>query len=295
MTFRHSMTSFTTGIRVRAPLHFRMLDGMVADHWQAEGSIGAGGYYLAPDPRIVIFLNDVGGAIRMADRQEALGQNCRPMGRAFYMPAGMPIWSHFTSAHQFQHLDLHLDARMLQGLLAPRLGSSAALTAIRTPVVLEDAPAVDTLARLMADELGAVRRHDLYAESLARAIITGMMDITEPAPQQGGLTPAQMKRLQGFVQDNLHRRLSNAELAEQCGLSESWFSHVFKQTNAETPQVWQARLRIARAQQALSQSSETLSRIADSLGFADQAHLTRVFRQHTGQTPAAWRRNVLAQ
>jgi AraC-like DNA-binding protein len=33
-----------------------------------------------------------------------------------------------------------------------------------------------------------------------------------------------------------------------------------------------------------------LSEIALKCGFNDQAHLCKQFRQHTGTTPAAWRR-----
>jgi len=33
-----------------------------------------------------------------------------------------------------------------------------------------------------------------------------------------------------------------------------------------------------------------LSVIALLCGFTDQAHLSKLFRQHTGETPGAWRR-----
>jgi AraC-like DNA-binding protein len=37
-------------------------------------------------------------------------------------------------------------------------------------------------------------------------------------------------------------------------------------------------------------SAESLSEIALSVGFSDQAHLCRLFRQAFGQSPASWRR-----
>jgi len=40
----------------------------------------------------------------------------------------------------------------------------------------------------------------------------------------------------------------------------------------------------------LGESDLPVASIAAQLGFSDQAHLTKVFRQIVGETPAAWRR-----
>ena len=55
-----------------------------------------------------------------------------------------------------------------------------------------------------------------------------------------------------------------------------------------TPLQWQLRQRVDLAQGLLCGSGLSVAEIADRLGFTDQAHLTRVFRQVTGATPAAW-------
>jgi AraC family transcriptional regulator len=73
-------------------------------------------------------------------------------------------------------------------------------------------------------------------------------------------------------------------------LSESWFANVFKQTTGKTPLQWQLGRRIELAQKLLSESDLTVADIAAQLGFSDQAHLTKAFRQIAGETPAAWRR-----
>src|SRR5690554_4373182 len=101
------MTCNTEGIRPLVPAKWRGLDGLMSVYWDAEGQSGARGYYLSPDPRIVIFFNDVSPHIRMSNREEGFGQNDRPMTRAVYVPAGVPLWTRFTSPHRFSHLDLH--------------------------------------------------------------------------------------------------------------------------------------------------------------------------------------------
>ncbi|MCP5996078.1 hypothetical protein NL385_28470, partial [Klebsiella pneumoniae] len=74
----------------------------------AEGQAGATGYYLSPDPRIVFFLNDVSGHILMSNRDAGVAEHARPVTRALYVPAGLPLWSSFTGTHHFAHLDLHI-------------------------------------------------------------------------------------------------------------------------------------------------------------------------------------------
>lgn len=290
MSFLRDLEFRTEGIAVRAPLKCRDLGGIIADLWTAEGQSGAGGYYLSPNPRIVIFFGDVGQSIRVANEKAGLDRDPRPMGRAIYVPAGVPMWSRFTSAHQFRHLDLYLDQRLLQNMLIPRLGSSAALTALRTPVELDRAERIEALATLVADEVSSPTHHAFYLESLVQSIVGGMLALSEDASAQNRLSEAQMQRLRAHVLQHIHRRVGNAELAAEAHLSESWFAHLFKQTTGQTPQQWQSALRVERARALLAETTDGLSDVAHVLGFADQAHLTRVFRTTTGVTPGAWRR-----
>jgi len=292
MSYLHRMTCRTEGIRATVPVRWRGLDGMVGVFWQAEGQAGAKGYYLSPDPRIVLFLNDVSSHILVSNRDNAIAAGGRPMMRAIYVPAGVPLWSRFTGCHRFAHLDLHIHRDRLLRFLSPPLGASDALSALRRPVEVQDAPALATLAGLLADELSRPGRHPLFAESLIGSIATGLLDIPAGGGDRvsGGLTPAQMRRLTAALKARADRRMTVADMAATVGLSESWFAAVFKQTTGQTPLQWQLAQRIARAQRMLAESALTVADVAAQLGFSDQAHLTRVFRQITGETPAAWRR-----
>jgi transcriptional regulator GlxA family with amidase domain len=52
------------------------------------------------------------------------------------------------------------------------------------------------------------------------------------------------------------------------------------------------RLRIERAMRLLRETHDAVADIAYACGFANQEHMTRLFRQYLGTTPAAWRRTV---
>ncbi|KQX31593.1 MULTISPECIES: AraC family transcriptional regulator [unclassified Ensifer] len=292
MGFWHSMSWRTEGIRVTAPVQWRQYDGMVSVLWEAESQVGASGYYLADDPRIMFFFNDVSPNVRISNLDNDLTRNSRPMARAVYVPAGIPLWTGSRRAHSFSHLNLHLHKDRVLRYLAPSVGSSVAQSALRRPVELQNVAAIDALAKLLADEIRTPSKHEVYAESLIGSIVAGLLDIPANREERadGRLTQAQMNRLVSHVDALGDYRMSVADMAAVVGLSESWFANVFKQTTGTTPWQWQLSKRIELSKQLLGESDLPVASIAAQLGFSDQAHLTKVFRQIVGETPAAWRR-----
>lgn len=282
----------TDGIQVVEPVKWRCLDGLVSVLWEAESQSGASGYYLAEDPRIMIFFNDVSSRVRISNESGDFSRNCRPMTRAIYIPAGMPMWTSSRSHHRFSHLNLHIHRDRLMRFLAPSIGSSAAMASLRRPVEIQEIGPIETLAGLLVDEIAAPSRHAVYAESLVGAIVTGLLDIPEGENRtaNGRLTQAQMNKLTARIDASSDCRMTIGEMAETVGLSESWFANVFKQTTGKTPLQWQLAKRIELAKNLLLEGNLAVAEIAAHLGFTDQAHLTKAFRQVVGDTPAAWRR-----
>src|SRR5262249_21940724 len=73
-------------------------------------------------------------------------------------------------------------------------------------------------------------------------------------------------------------------------LSVAHFARGFKRTLGEPPNAYLTRLRLERARNLMLFSDLSLAEVARACGFADQAHFSRRFRQRTGQSPGAWRR-----
>ena len=80
-----------------------------------------------------------------------------------------------------------------------------------------------------------------------------------------------------------------AALAAEAGLSRFQLLRAFARELDMTPHAYlvQRRLSVARA---LLDAGETIADAAAGAGFADQAHLTRLFRRSLGFTPAAYAR-----
>ena len=79
------------------------------------------------------------------------------------------------------------------------------------------------------------------------------------------------------------------ELSEDTALSRTEFSRVFRRFEGMSPREYLQERKVQRARQLL-EGSRSLSEIALDLGFHDQSHFTRVFKQLTGETPSAYRR-----
>jgi AraC family transcriptional regulator len=109
--------------------------------------------------------------------------------------------------------------------------------------------------------------------------------------EQGGLASWQARRTLAHIEANLASRLEIDALAHGVGLSRSHFSRVFKHTVGLSPMEYVAVRRLERAKAMISATREPLADVALVCGFADQAHLSRRFRDLMGMSPGRWRRS----
>ena len=112
----------------------------------------------------------------------------------------------------------------------------------------------------------------------------------EARSARGGLAPWQLRRACDFINANLAADPSMAEVANQCGLSSSYFTRAFKQTTGVPPFRWLTNQRVVRAKELLQDPRRELADIAQLCGFVDQSHFTRVFSKSEGHSPGRWRR-----
>ena len=110
----------------------------------------------------------------------------------------------------------------------------------------------------------------------------------------GGLAAWQMLRVRAYIDNNLHRTIHIRDLSAIARRSPAHFSRKFKLAVGESPHAYVVKRRLERACHLMMTSAEPLSEIALSVGFSDQAHLCRLFRQAFGRSPAHWRRERAA-
>jgi transcriptional regulator GlxA family with amidase domain len=103
-----------------------------------------------------------------------------------------------------------------------------------------------------------------------------------------------VRRARLHLQDRWDQPVSLAQLAEVAGLSRFELIRRFRQQNGLTPHSFQRDLRIERARAMLGDAMPAAA-VAAACGFADQPHLTRVFKRLVGVTPGVYARATGAE
>lgn len=130
----------------------------------------------------------------------------------------------------------------------------------------------------------------LLEQDLAQEVVDAYLGATlAPVEVVGGLPPRRLQRVFAHVRENIAQELAVAELAQVVGMSQYYFSKLFKLSTGTTPHQYVMRQRVERAQELLREGRTPLAEIATHAGFETQSHFTSVFRRLSGVTPKHYR------
>ncbi|MBP6627454.1 MAG: helix-turn-helix domain-containing protein [Arenimonas sp.] len=97
------------------------------------------------------------------------------------------------------------------------------------------------------------------------------------------------EKASGFLQKQLHRELSIAELAAHCGTSERSLLRHFRQHYHSSPLAHIQHLRVERAKALLESTLLSFEEIVERCGYSDASSFRKLFKRATSLTPADYR------
>lgn len=110
-----------------------------------------------------------------------------------------------------------------------------------------------------------------------------------------GYHPSCAERAKTIMATNIKDHVSVASIAGQLGMPVSTFTRVFRADSGMSPYRYFLQRKVEATKNELSNIDIPLRVIAESYGFTDQYHFSRVFTQVTGMRPSEWRhQNVSA-
>lgn len=258
-----------SGARIVVSSRGRGWEGVLAEEgengrWETD-DLAVEGHYLAVNlaPEPLCFEAHEAGRVRRV---------VMPPGSLWVNPHGRPFTHRVPGPSSFGAVVLAPAA--LAGPVAPEYG-------------LEDRPLLE-LARALLSLAGQGGREPLAAEVLGAAVAERLARRAGGRPERERLGARQLRAVAERVEAALDARLRLADLAAAAGLSTFHFARAFRATVGEAPHRWVTARRLERARDRLA-AGERPGDVAAALGFADQAHLTRLFRRRFGTTPGAVR------
>jgi AraC-like DNA-binding protein len=91
------------------------------------------------------------------------------------------------------------------------------------------------------------------------------------------------------IQNEFGRDLDMKLLAQELGVSYSWFRSMFAAHTGLSPHQYLLELRLVHARNLLAETEFPIKEIATQTGFEDEHYFSRLFRQKLNLTPSQWR------
>jgi len=246
-------------------------------------------------PECSIFLLNTGVTVTDIWEGERQRQHSYTAGDLIFLPANTDVHASYVS-NTYSETMVRLPCATLlavaDGLVDP------ALVDIRY-VALDSSrnfgltAAVSTIARSDVQSPAM----PLLVESLTTALAAGILCALSPVTRatvramRPGLTDRRRRLAIDFIEANLHRAITLADIAAAAHMSLYHFTRSFKAAMGVTPvrYLWARRIELAR--RLLRDPALQLVDVSLACGFASQSHFTTAFKMATGMTPAAWRRS----
>lgn len=101
-----------------------------------------------------------------------------------------------------------------------------------------------------------------------------------------------VKAIVRFLRENVDKKLTLNDICSRFSYSKSFLCKIFKEEKGVTLITYFNRLKVEEAKRMLTESTQSVTHIADSLGFREVKYFDAIFKKYTGTSPVTYRENV---
>lgn len=99
----------------------------------------------------------------------------------------------------------------------------------------------------------------------------------------------EVKKVQQFIENNYHKKITVDELASMVAISRRSFERRFKQATENTVLEYLQRVKVEAAKRSFENSRDNISEVMYDVGYMDTKAFRNIFRKYTGLTPVQYR------
>jgi AraC-like DNA-binding protein len=180
---------------------------------------------------------------------------------------------------------------------------SGTILATQLPVYLPAAKLESYPVKSTVDQLIQELSHkDLcYADLIGSLLCTLIISVMRLWQQSGinlksatgqNTSPSEIYTVLEYISNHSGDPIAIPDLAQQCNMSYSTFSRLFKQQTGRSCKEYIEYVRICKAQDLLLFTDQPLSYIASETGFTDCSHFIKTYKKLFGITPAQQRKSL---
>ena len=120
---------------------------------------------------------------------------------------------------------------------------------------------------------------DLLAQSVARP---------QPAATSK-MSDYYIKEPINYIEQNFQNNITIEDVASVCGINRSYLGKIFKKNTGQSPQEFLMNYRMVKAAELLKLTSLSIADIGSAIGYENQLHFSRAFKNIYGVSPREWR------
>ncbi|BDI19766.1 hypothetical protein ANSO36C_55680 [Nostoc cf. commune SO-36] len=103
-------------------------------------------------------------------------------------------------------------------------------------------------------------------------------------------TCPQLKEVFDFIEANYHQSITLCDVAQAVGYSAAYLTDLVRRQTGKPVNHWIVERRMAAVRTLLLETNQSANQIAEAVGYQNEGHFFRQFRQYHGTTPQAWRK-----